>query len=244
MKFKLITAIDRVNYFSDLFIGYYKKIFDIEEFYFMVHHVNSIEVKNYLLSHGFNHDQMFDYRTDAFGWGNNLMNQNMLVDRFIQAGYTVIYADIDELIFHPNLKQYIACKPDKLIAASGVVIFQHPSEQPLDITRPIFEQRDYCRFDRRYFSKVCILKIPFKWHAGRHNRPNDSVIDKNIYLIDVGKVCNNLILENNNVNKSIYRHVYSRYKESSIDKIHVEWKNLIRNEFTNIPDYLKKSCPL
>ena len=71
----------------------------------MVHNVNSKEIKTYLKEHGFTDEQMFDYSINRFGWGDNVINQNALKKRFLSEGYTVLYADMDELIFHPNLKR-------------------------------------------------------------------------------------------------------------------------------------------
>ena len=57
MKFKVITQIDRINYFSDNFIKYYRTFFNVDEFRFMVHSVNSNKIREYLYSHGFTNNE-------------------------------------------------------------------------------------------------------------------------------------------------------------------------------------------
>jgi hypothetical protein len=70
-KFKLITAIDRINYFSDNFIDYYKKWFLVEEFYFMVHEKNYDSVILYLFSKGFGENNIEKY-TIIYGYNLNI----------------------------------------------------------------------------------------------------------------------------------------------------------------------------
>ena len=244
MQFKLVTYIDRVNYISDTFISYYKKIFSPEEFIFMVTEANYSKIREYLDNNGLQNAHIRGLRTrTSFGFGENVHNQNAIVKSLVENGFTVVYADIDELIYHPNLKEYIENKPDKLIAAKGMLIFQHPSEPYLDSTKKVFEQRSYCKFNDHYFSKVCILKEPFKWTPGRHNRPKNCAIDNNLYLIDIGKICKNLIVQNNEINKRMYQEIYWRYAESNINKILGEWDGLLGPGFAPIPQELKDSCP-
>ncbi len=244
MQFRLVTYIDRVNYISDTFLSYYKKIFSPEEFIFIVKEVNYPNIREYLDANGLCNSQIQVIKKfDNFGFGDSVHNQNALVKSLVENGFTVVYADIDELIYHPNLKEYIENKPDKLIAAKGMLIFQHPSEPYLDPTKKVFEQRSYCKFNDHYFSKVCILKEPFEWKPGRHNRPKNQIIDNNIYLIDIGKICKNLIIQNNEINKQMYKQVNWRYSTNNIDKILGEWDGLLGPGFAPIPQELKDLCP-
>lgn len=227
MKFKLITAIDRINYFSDNFISYYKRFFLPEEFYFLVHDVNAPQIISYLKSHGFTNSDIEVYVSSKFGWGDNINRQNSVKKRFIDEGYTVLYADVDERIFHPDLRNFILNTPGDWIAPTGISLMQHSSEPPLDETRKVLGQRSYGKIDTYWFSKTCILRKDFEWLPGRHTRPTQLAINPHIYLIDIGKACKDLMLRNNEESKRIYKNVFWRYstdKKEAFNQVFEEHK--------------------
>lgn len=241
-KFRLITAIDRINYFSDNFIDYYKKFFLNEEFYFMVHFKNYEEIKRYLFSKGFNESNVEQYKMPSFGEGHNVVNQNRIKTNFINQGYIVVYADMDERIYHPDLRNYILNSTANYIIPKGIQIVQCAEDAPLDKTKNVLEQRTTCVIDERWYSKVCILREDYNWTAGRHNKPGvKPKIDNNVYLVDIGKVCKDFMIENNNASARIYNRVVSRYKENNKQKIELEVYNKIMMDATHIPTSLKNS---
>lgn len=210
-KFKLITHIDRIGYFGKNFIDYYKKFFSIEEFRFMVHNVNDSKIRPFLYGEGFTDDEIESYDIKAYGWGNNIKKQNEIKKRYIDQGYIVIYADQDERIFHPDLRNYILNNLDRWIIPTGISLMQHDSEPPLDENKSVLEQRSYGKLDTYWFSKTCILRENYEWLPGRHTKPIISKIDPNIYLIDIGKMCKDFMLQNNEESKRIYKEVFWRY---------------------------------
>ena len=223
-KFRLITAIDRINYFSDNFIAYYKKWFLDEEFYFMVHEKNYNEIENYLFSKGFGPSNIEKYNIMTFGEGHNVGNQNRIKTDFLNQGYIVVYADMDERIYHPDLRNYILSKRDfEYIMPQGMQVIQTKDEPPLDFTKNIIGQRSVCVLDVIWYSKVCILGKDFKWDHGRHNKPHRHPVDRNVYLIDVGKVCKDFMIENNKISSEIYHKVMWRYKETDKARIDREF---------------------
>lgn len=239
-KFKLITHIDRVGYFAKNFVDYYKQFFNPEEFRFMVHNVNEASIKEFLYSQGFTDNEMEPYDITAYGWGNNIKKQNEIKKRFIDQGYTVLYADQDERIFHPDLRNYILNTPGNWIAPTGISLMQHDSEPPLDETKKVLEQRSYGKLDVYWFSKTCILRKDFEWLPGRHTRPTYLNIDTNIYLVDIGKACKDLMLRNNEESKRIYKSVFWRYstdKKEVFNKVFEEHKGPL----VKLPDIIKKS---
>jgi hypothetical protein len=242
-KFRLITTIDRINYFSDSFISYYKKWFFDEEFYFMVHHKNYEDIKNYLFSHGFNNSNIQKYEITTFGEGHNVINQNSIKTKFIKEGYIVVYADIDEFIYHPDLRQYILNNCTDYIIPQGIQIIHAKGEPPLDFTKTVMEQRNTCIFDRTWYSKVCILKSDFKWDHGRHNKPIPYKVDSSIYLIDMGKVCKQFMIINNEISSKLYKKVMWRYKETNLSNIEREVYNKISIKTDAIPNEIKKANP-
>ena len=235
---KVITQIDRINYFSDNFINYYKNFFHPEEFYFLIHDVNKNLIIPYLQSHGINNFET--YSTKSYGWGNNIKKQNEIKKRFINEGYIVLYADQDERIFHPDLRNYIINTLNDWIAPTGIVLLQHDSESPLDETKKILEQRSWGKLDTCWFSKTCILRKDFEWLPGRHTRPPNLKIDANIYLIDTGKCCKDLMLKNNQESNKIYKSVFWRYStdnENIVKKVFGEHKGSLEK----LPQIIKDS---
>lgn len=240
MKFKLITCIDRINYLSDVFINYYKRIFNNDEFYFLIDSRYQNVIRPYLDKHvpGYGYKLI---NRDSFGNGFSHI-QNPVKTAFISQGYIVVYADIDELIYHPNLKEYIINSDKQLILAQGVVLFQHPSEAPLDKNKKILDQRGFCKLSN-HFSKVCILKKDFQWTPGRHNKPPGLRVDGNVFIVDISKMCNNLISENNADNRKIYKSLTKRYSTNSPNEVLKEWNLFIYEKMIEIPKVIKEcSC--
>jgi hypothetical protein len=240
MKFKLITAIDRINYFSDNFIAYYRKFFQPEEFYFLVHKRNAHQIIPYLTTHGFTKKEMEVYDISRFGWGENINKQNSVKKKFVDEGCTVLYADQDERIFHPDLRNYIINTPGDWIVPTGISLMQHSEEPPLDETKNILSQRSYGKLDIYWFSKTCILRKDFNWLPGRHTKPPKTPIDPNVYLVDVGKLCKDFMLKNNETSRKIYPTLFWRY--STNDK-----KDLLKvfeehsGTLTLLPEIIKQS---
>lgn len=209
---KLITSLDRINYFSDNYIQYYKNFFKEEEFLFMLHIKKFRELVKYLKQHGFSDQQFMTFNVDKFGWGDNSSLQNRVKKEMLNIGHTVLYADVDERIFHPQLRDYIREHPVDLIAPTGISLMRHPDEPPLDKTKKVLEQRSYGKIDKIWFSKVCILNKDFHWTPGRHNKPLDFKISDDIYLVDIGKMCEEFMLENNEQTRLLYTAVTQKYK--------------------------------
>ena len=240
MKFKIITAIDRINYFSDNFIAYYRKFFQPEEFYFLVHKRNAHQIIPYLTTHGFTKKEMEVYDISRFGWGENINKQNSVKKKFINEGCTVLYADQDERIFHPDLRNYIINTPGDWIVPTGISLMQHSEEPPLDETKNILSQRSYGKLDIYWFSKTCILRKDFNWLPGRHTKPPKTPINPDVYLVDVGKLCKDFMLKNNETSRKIYPTLFWRY--STNDK-----KDLLKvfeehsGNLTLLPEIIKQS---
>lgn len=239
MKFKVITQIDRINYFSDNFIKYYRTFFNTNEFRFMVHSVNSNKIREYLYSHGFTDNEMEEYSISEFGQGENVGRQNEIKTRYLKEGYTVIYADMDERIFHPNLREMIINHPDQIIMPKGLVIVQDHNDQPIDKTKSVLEQRNKCSINTYWFSKVCILKgKDFHWLPGRHTKPPGYVITPDLYLVDIGKSCMDIVIENNMETIKLYKSIFWRYKEMSKDRLKDEYKEFT-SDLIEIPEIIK-----
>ena len=240
MKFRLMTHIDRINYYSDGYIEYYKKFFEPEEFYFLIQSHFYDDIVKYLKKNGFKNDQMAKYVSTSYIASTKTALQNGKKKEFIKKGYTVVYSSQDERIFHPDLRNYIANNLTNYIAPKGVVIVQH-NEPKLDVTKPLLSQRSYCAADVRGRDKPQILKKNINWGSGMHIRPKDCPVDENIYLIDLGKCCAHMTYDNNQVSQIIYRKLVNHYGCNDIKKI----KKLFSSKKVElIPEDIKKFSTL
>lgn len=238
-KVILITAIDRINYFSDNFIKYYLNFFHPDEVFFMVNYVDYNEIVKYLRGYGFS--KFEQYQGKSFGEGNNITNQNRIKTQFIQSGYKVVYSDMDERIYHPQLRDIILNTQYDHLVAFGMQIIQKPDEPPLDLTKNVLEQRDWCYPDRQWYSKTCILNKDFHWTPGRHNRLGAPKLIENLYLFDLGRCCKDLMIINNATTNRIYGRVMWRYKELNKAVIERELYNPLMPKLINIPAIVKES---
>ena len=237
MKFKLLTHIDRVNYFSDGFIEYYKNLFDLEEFYFLIHSFNHKKILNYLISHGFNESQTILYKDVKYSRGNKKNIQYQKQKELIKQGYTVVYSSQDERIVHSDLKNYISNNLKDYMVPRGVVIIQHASESKLDVTKPLLSQRSYQIKNVSGRSKPQILKNEFKWDNGMHKIPKNAKIDENIYLVDIGKCCADIALENNIQSTAMYNTLPNYYDVCNLNTIK---KLFFRRNSKDLPEELKR----
>lgn len=236
MKFKLITYIDRADYTSETFIKFYLKTFDHNEFHFLVNKKTYDSVSEYLKSKGFSDENFEKLNKPKFGFGESIPEQNRVKRNYIKDGYCVVYADLDELIYCPNLKEYITNSNKTQFRPIGAVIVQNINELDMDTSKPILEQRSYFLYDEVWYSKVCILKEDFHWTAGRHNK-RKVPLDRNIILFDTGRICKKMIFEKNKQNPSIYSSIHHRYRNINESEISKQI-DILRPKLVNIKELL------
>jgi hypothetical protein len=242
MKFKKITYIDRINFFSDFYIKYYRNIFDIEEFIFIVDVVHFNDISKYLFEKGFSIENIITNNfKKQYGFGERTNKQNEISSKYINQGFIVIYSDIDELVFHENLKEYILRNKENHICPKGLGFIQNSKENYFNSEEPIFSQRNFCKFDDKWLSKVCILKKPYAWTAGRHNKTKTIKIDNNIFLIDIGRICKKLMYENNIVSTKLYQKLLPKYTIKILEQIEKAYAPTYKSGVVEIPERIKKS---
>ena len=210
-KIKLITYIDRVNILSGIFIDYYLKFFKPEEFYFLVLDTEYTPISEYILSKGFQPQTLKKVSNKSFGKANEIIVvQNDITNKFINDGFIVVYVDIDEILYHHDLRNYILNKIMDYITPTGIVIIPNSNENDLNKNDKVLNQRKHCVYDNVYHSKTCVLNKPYTWSGGRHNK-NTNKISDDIFLIDIGRSCKKMILENNQKTNQIYKNVSTKY---------------------------------
>jgi hypothetical protein len=216
IKLKIGTYIDRSNIISDIFINYYLKFFNHSEFHFLILDKNFDGVSDYLKTKGFSEDSFEMVKNSHIGVPVLLDKQNSFVDHFISKGLITIYVDIDEILYHTDLRNYIINKDDKIL-----------------------NQRSFCVFDDEYHSKVTVLKSNYTWGGGRHNK-NGNKISDDIFLIDIGKCCPIIMVNNNIISNNLYSKSTDRYSMTDEKKIN-DILNGWRNSLTKLPTYITDS---
>lgn len=239
-KFKLITKIDRVNFFSDLFIKYYSTFFNKKEFFFIVENQSYEIIEKYLLENGFDRNQLYKYTHHNYGYGNSVSLQNDLQKFFINDNFIVIYVDIDEFLFSENIKKFILNSKENYICPKGYCIIQDTDENFLDKKINFIEQRKKCFIDVEWYSKVCILKSKFEWIPGRHNKNWYTKICDEVLLLDIGKICKKIMIENNKITKEKYKNSIERYIIDNLEDIEKFYQNFNNKNLINIPELIIK----
>jgi hypothetical protein len=235
-KIKIVTYIDRKNIISEVFINYYLKFFNHNEFHFLILNKNYDSISEYLKSKKFSEDSFEIVTNDYIGMPTLLDKQNSTVNQLISNQFLVVYVDIDEILYHHNLRKYILNFEGDYIVAKGLVIIPNDDEEIIDDNKSILSQRKNCVIDDEYHSKVCILKSKFEWTGGRHNKNGNKTFN-DIYLIDIGKCCPKIMLENNTVSNQLYKNKTERY--SVTDENHIQ--NILngwRKSLIKIPEYI------
>lgn len=142
---------------------------------------------------------------------NNI--QHKLLDKGVDV---VIFLDRDELLWHESgdLINVLNTFNESVIRPRGIEVIQNGDEKDLNLNKPIFEQRKYCRWFPSK-SKACITRIPVNWMIGRHgttcgrwphadalyhpelqNHPNADISEyPGLYLVHFDKVDMNMLYD-------------------------------------------------
>ena len=138
------------------------------------------------------------------------------------AGYDLIIGcDADEfLIVEPNLgvtlHQYLSqVKVNTSISPLGLDVGQHlHHEKPFDKSAPILPQRNYALINSR-FTKTSIIAKPLHWGRGFHRvNGHNFRIDKNLYLLHLGNIDFDALMEKFNSQDIIARGEQAHYKRA------------------------------
>jgi Glycosyl transferase family 2 len=108
--------------------------------------------------------------------------------------HTVIYTDCDEILVadpakYKDLGDYLLRNDFEYVMPIGLDVQHLPGiEQPLDLSRPILAQRQYCQFNIG-MCKPLISRVPIVWETGFHAsdkpaRPDDRLFLFHLKLMD------------------------------------------------------------
>jgi FkbM family methyltransferase len=105
----------------------------------------------------------------------------------------VIFCDTDEfLVANPakyaGLRDYVARRNQPVITAVGLDVVHVPEvEPPLDLSRPILEQRSFAQFNS-FYCKPLVTRAPVRWAAGFHGCQMPPAIDPDLYLLHLKRM--------------------------------------------------------
>lgn len=106
----------------------------------------------------------------------------------------VLCTDVDEIVApHPStgtFQDYIDKFNADFVNCNGYeVLHLKDKEAPIDLSRPVLEQRGYWYHSPRYFSKPLMTRVPMDWTAGFHSRRDGKTRDDaDLYLIHLHRM--------------------------------------------------------
>jgi hypothetical protein len=224
-KIKILIQLDRTNWFLDTFIKYYLKFFNKNELFFLIEtrFLSENNLVKYLKTKNFLDDEIniiplhntplpiIERRDHVTNLINNLQKE------LLKDGSVLMNPDVDELIYHPNLRELLETFDSPYLLPSPIdVIHNREKEGDLNFETPIFGQRNFYLSHRSktagWYYKPIIIKDGIKWEVGRHTE--DRNVTPGLHLIHIGKVDYNFVeflnmenlnmYENQNVNQNGY----------------------------------------
>lgn len=214
-KIKILVQLDRFNWFSDTFIKYYLKFFNKNELYFLfdTRFFSGADLTEYLKNKNFLEEEiniipMNDVPQsigDRMSYTTNFIN--ILQKELLSDGSVLIHPDIDELIYHPNLRELLETFNGLYLMPSPIdVIHDLVKESDFNFNSPIFSQRSYYLDPNSsiasWYYKPLIIKDEYKWDVGRHSI--ERRVTDGLYLIHIGKIDYNFVEYLNKENLTMY----------------------------------------
>jgi hypothetical protein len=214
-KIKILIQLDRINWFSDTFIKYYLNFFDKTEFFFLLEtrSLEKIDWINYLKSKNFSENEiniipLNDITLDIIErgrYGTGLINN--LQKELLKDGGILIHPDVDELIYHPDLRNLLETFDSPYLLPSPIdVIHNLAEEENLNFKNPIFDQRNFYLNHKSplsvWYYKPLIIKEEIIWEVGKHT--SDRNVTPGLYLIHIGKMDYNFMESLNKENLDMY----------------------------------------
>ena len=211
----IFTFVNRHNFFLDKWLEWHTKFFAPEDIYivFEKNDYFKFDLQSYLISNGLHKVKVIS--VDYFNYDNNINDRINNIALFLsktqsellKKNKVVCCTDIDEFLFHPDLKNILQTFDEDYLTPHGVEIVQNLDfEKDLDLSKIIMSQRSYCanlenHFAKGNYSKPIIIKKELVWGAGKHHKNlEDAIMKENLYLIHINKIDFNQLIKMNNEN--------------------------------------------
>lgn len=209
------TFVNRHNFFLDKWLEWHTKFFAAEDIY-LIYEKNDyfkFDLQGYLIFKGlykvnivsvdyFNHKDNINERIDNIASFLTKFQADLLKK------YDVVCCiDVDEFLFHPNLKNILQTFTEDYLTPFGLEIIQNlSSEKELDLNKSIISQRNYCSLNnpisKGTYSKPVIVRKEMTWGAGKHHKNinEDAIMKDDLYLLHLNKVDFTQLIEMNKEN--------------------------------------------
>jgi len=212
----LLTFVNRHNFFLDKWLEWHAKFFNPEDIYivFEKNDYFKFDLQGYLISNRLHKVNVIP--VDYFGYKDNINERINNIASFLTKVQSDLFkkydvvcgVDVDEFLFHPNLKNVLQGFTEDYLTPLGVDVVQNIRyEKDLDLNKSIISQRSYCAhlnnpYSKGTYSKPIILKKELSWGAGRHHKNVhvDAIMKDNLYLIHLNKVDFHILIKMNNEN--------------------------------------------
>jgi|SRR6516225_2973468 len=182
----IITMVQNESVFLPIWLRYYSRFFEPGDIYVLDH-----ESTDGSTSHsGFFRIPVSHPAVD-WGWHRDTLqqHQHLLSERYD----VVLCTDVDEIVAPDprtgHLGDYIGRFRADFVNCRGYEILHlRELEKPLDVARPVLEQRSHWFFNPAY-SKPLLARVPMSWHGGIHTRVDGATNDDpSLYLIHLHRV--------------------------------------------------------
>jgi Glycosyl transferase family 2 len=180
----IFTMVYNESVFLPLWLRYYSQFFYPEDIYVLDHGSTDGSTKGT----GFHCIPIYGSEVDAKAQRDVVQQKQ---HELIGVYDVVLYTDVDEFVVPEmeTLDAYIARFGNDYINCNGYEILHlKDSEPPLDVTRPILEQRSRWFPCDMYMSKPLLTRIPMEWDLGCHSTPKGKQQDKSLYLIHMHRM--------------------------------------------------------
>ncbi|HET7736818.1 MAG TPA: glycosyltransferase family 2 protein [Nocardioidaceae bacterium] len=99
-----------------------------------------------------------------------------------------VFTDVDEFLVpdpakHDGLQSYLAARTDRpAVGALGLNVVHHPSEGPIDASKPVLGQRRFAKFVP-LMCKPAVKRVPTEWTAASHGIRTPFEVDPELFML-------------------------------------------------------------
>lgn len=172
--------------FLPLWLAYYSQFFVPKDIYVLDNGTTDGSIDR----EGFNRILIASEKVD-WGWHRDKIQQ--LQHDLIERYEIVLCTDVDEIVApdqrRGTLADYLDNFTDEFVNCTGYeLIHMKDTEAPIDLNRPILEQRSHW-FPNPVYGKPLLARIPMQWHGGFHALVDARVNpDPDLYLIHLHRM--------------------------------------------------------
>lgn len=182
----VLTIVRNEAVFFPIWLRYYARFFDASDIYILDHG----STDGSTMGEGFVRIPVDHPVVDVL-WVRDTVqaHQHRLLERY----NAVLYVDVDEIVAPDpqwgTLGDYIGKFTGEIARCRGYeIIHLRDAEPPLDLTRPVMEQRFHW-FSNPMYAKPALARIPLQWSPGFHDcRGLKQEPDPNLYMIHLHRM--------------------------------------------------------